>query len=164
MSPARPLANATVLIVPGLRDHVADHWQTLLAARAPRPRIVPPLGRENLDCAARVAAIEREARAIEGPLILVGHRAGVPVTVHWAMRTMRPVLGALLAAPPDLETPLPDGYPTMAQLAASGWLARIFQHEIDHLDGVLFTDRLTAAEKLRVRSKLAELEQRHAAR
>ena len=23
----------------------------------------------------------------------------------------------------------------------SGWVARIFQHEIDHLDGVLFTDR-----------------------
>jgi peptide deformylase len=22
-----------------------------------------------------------------------------------------------------------------------GWLARIFQHEIDHLDGVLYTDR-----------------------
>jgi peptide deformylase len=28
---------------------------------------------------------------------------------------------------------------------AKGWLARIFQHEIDHLEGVLFTDR---AEKL----------------
>jgi len=24
---------------------------------------------------------------------------------------------------------------------ANGWLARIFQHEIDHLNGVLFTDR-----------------------
>jgi peptide deformylase len=24
---------------------------------------------------------------------------------------------------------------------AAGWLARIFQHEIDHLNGVLFTDR-----------------------
>jgi peptide deformylase len=24
---------------------------------------------------------------------------------------------------------------------AEGWLARIFQHEIDHLDGVLYTDR-----------------------
>jgi peptide deformylase len=24
---------------------------------------------------------------------------------------------------------------------AKGWLARIFQHEIDHLNGVLFTDR-----------------------
>lgn len=26
-------------------------------------------------------------------------------------------------------------------IKASGWLARIFQHEVDHLDGVLFTDR-----------------------
>jgi len=26
---------------------------------------------------------------------------------------------------------------------AEGWLARIFQHEIDHLNGVLFTDRAT---------------------
>jgi peptide deformylase len=29
------------------------------------------------------------------------------------------------------------------RVKASGWLARIFQHEIDHLDGVLFTDRAT---------------------
>jgi peptide deformylase len=27
---------------------------------------------------------------------------------------------------------------------ARGWLARIFQHEIDHLDGVLFIDRATS--------------------
>jgi len=27
------------------------------------------------------------------------------------------------------------------KLKAKGWLARIFQHEIDHVDGVLFTDR-----------------------
>lgn len=29
------------------------------------------------------------------------------------------------------------------KIKAEGWLARIFQHEIDHLDGVLFTDRAT---------------------
>jgi len=28
-----------------------------------------------------------------------------------------------------------------ARIKASGWLARIFQHEIDHLDGTLFIDR-----------------------
>ena len=28
-------------------------------------------------------------------------------------------------------------------IKAKGWLARIFQHEIDHLDGVIFTDRAT---------------------
>jgi peptide deformylase len=27
------------------------------------------------------------------------------------------------------------------KVKASGWLARIFQHEVDHLNGVLFTDR-----------------------
>ena len=29
------------------------------------------------------------------------------------------------------------------RLKASGWLARIFQHEIDHLDGIVFTERAT---------------------
>jgi peptide deformylase len=33
------------------------------------------------------------------------------------------------------------GQPT--KIKAEGWLARIFQHEIDHLEGVIFTDRAT---------------------
>lgn len=32
---------------------------------------------------------------------------------------------------------------------AEGWFARILQHEIDHLDGVLFTDRLDRPDDLR---------------
>lgn len=31
----------------------------------------------------------------------------------------------------------------VTKLKASGWLARIFQHEIDHLNGVIFTDLAT---------------------
>lgn len=34
-----------------------------------------------------------------------------------------------------------DGRPI--RLAASGWLARVFQHEIDHLDGILYIDIAT---------------------
>lgn len=49
-------------------------------------------------------------------------------------------------------------------MSASGWLARIIQHELDHLDGVVFVDRLTAGEKLRVKAKLLELEDRFKAR
>ena len=30
------------------------------------------------------------------------------------------------------------------RLSASGWLARVFQHEIDHLDGVLYIDIASA--------------------
>lgn len=33
-------------------------------------------------------------------------------------------------------------------IKADGWLARIFQHEIDHLDGVLFIDRALEVWKL----------------
>ena len=32
-------------------------------------------------------------------------------------------------------------YGKPVKLKVKGWLARIFQHEIDHLEGVLFTDR-----------------------
>jgi predicted alpha/beta hydrolase family esterase len=116
----------TVLIVPGLRDAVAGHWQTLLAARladAGRPvRGVPPMGRENLDCAQRVAAIEREARAIAGPIVIVAHSGGCVMLAHWAMQTRRAVRGALLAVPPDFERALPEGYPTLAELREGGWL------------------------------------------
>lgn len=35
------------------------------------------------------------------------------------------------------------------RLRAEGWFARIIQHEIDHLDGILFLDRLDRPEDLR---------------
>ena len=35
------------------------------------------------------------------------------------------------------------------RVKASGFTARAFQHELDHLDGILFTDRLTGLETLR---------------
>jgi peptide deformylase len=35
------------------------------------------------------------------------------------------------------------------RVPAEGWFARILQHEIDHLDGILFLDRLDRPEDLR---------------
>lgn len=112
----------TVLLVPGLRDHVAQHWQTLLQAQQPAFRSVLPMGRDDLDCARRVAAIEQAAQAIAGPLLIVAHSGGCIMVAHWAQQTTRAVQGALLATPPDFESPLPEGYPSVAQLQAGGWL------------------------------------------
>lgn len=42
-----------------------------------------------------------------------------------------------------------------------GWEARIFQHEYDHLDGVLYVDRLTTAEKARIQPELDRLVAAH---
>jgi peptide deformylase len=41
------------------------------------------------------------------------------------------------------------------RIKSSGFTARAFQHEIDHLDGILFTDRLTSLDTLR---RVEELE------
>jgi predicted alpha/beta hydrolase family esterase len=112
----------TVLLVPGLRDHVEQHWQTLLQAQNPRFRSVPAMGRDDLDCARRVAAIEQAAQAITGPLLIVAHSGGCIMVAHWACQTTRAVQGALLATPPDFESPMPEGYPSIAQLRAGGWL------------------------------------------
>ena len=116
----------TILIVPGLRDHVAEHWQTLLQHKLPKAASVPPLEHDKLSCAARVAALDAALAKIDGPVILVAHSAGVMITVHWARQHDRPIHGALLAAPVDLETPLPEGYPTFDALAQNGW------HPIPH--------------------------------
>ena len=35
------------------------------------------------------------------------------------------------------------------RIKSSGFTARAFQHELDHLDGVLFIDRLTSLDTLR---------------
>ena len=66
--------------------------------------------------------MEREAQAIEGPMIIVAHSAGTIMVAHWAARTRRHVTGALLAVPPDFERPMPAGYPTVDQLRGGGWL------------------------------------------
>ncbi len=123
MTPINNSKAPTILIVPGLRDHVPDHWQTLLAAKLPRVRSVAPLEHDKLSCAARVDAIDRELAAIEGPVVIVAHSAGAMMVVHWvASRATREIHGALLAAPADLETPMPAGYPTTDALKQNGWL------------------------------------------
>lgn len=40
---------------------------------------------------------------------------------------------------------------------AGGLLARAVQHEVDHLDGVLFIDRMTATEKAELRGEIDDL-------
>jgi uncharacterized protein len=112
----------TILIVPGLRDHVPDHWQTILGQQLPEAVTVPRMEGEKLSCAAWVASLNRSLRAIAGPVVLVAHSAGVMMVVHWAQRHRHPIRGALLAAPPDFACPLPDGYPTLDVLRENGWL------------------------------------------
>jgi peptide deformylase len=46
----------------------------------------------------------------------------------------------------------------MVQLEATGLLARALQHEIDHLNGILFIDRMSSALKVSLSSRLKRLQ------
>lgn len=46
---------------------------------------------------------------------------------------------------------------TEVEVESNGLLARCFQHEVDHLNGVLFVDRLSSAYKMTLKKKLLKL-------
>ncbi|WP_221796372.1 RBBP9/YdeN family alpha/beta hydrolase [Aquisediminimonas sediminicola] len=121
------LGNVTALFVPGLRDHVEDHWQTHAACDFPGSVTVEPLRIDGLSRAARIDALDEAIRAIDGDVILVAHSAGCLMVAHWAATRavdmlLKKVRAALLVTPADVERPLPEGYPKMADLDANGWL------------------------------------------
>lgn len=106
-------------------------------------------------------------RAAPAWLNVATHRSVVPLTVF-----VNPVLTVLDATPADFfEGCLSvDGYRAMVPRAfkvhvealdrygrpfghdAVGWYARILQHEVDHLDGVLYVDRMASRTLVTTRS------------
>ena len=50
------------------------------------------------------------------------------------------------------------------QIKAEGLPARIFQHEIDHLDGILFIDRISFRQRFKIRKKLKEMTKKYDSR
>ena len=97
-----------------------------MAHDIPGARTVPPETIQPLSREVRVRNLGREIDAIEGPVLIVAHSAGVLITAHWVqtdlVRAARRIAGAVLVTPPDLERPLPEGYPTMGELSANGWM------------------------------------------
>ena len=116
------LDGVTVLFVPGLRDHVAEHWQTLLAAEIPGSITVEPLTEDRLSRAARVEALDDALCGIEGDVVIAAHSAGALMVANWALAPTREIRGALLVTPSDVENPLPPGYPAYDDLKINGWM------------------------------------------
>lgn len=112
----------TTLFVPGLRGHVDDHWQTLMAARIPGSVTVEPLTENKLSRKARVAALDEALAGIAGKVLLVAHSAGVLTTLFWDRAPTRRIVGAMLVTPADVEAAMPETYPTLDEIAAGGWL------------------------------------------
>ncbi|RZI44696.1 serine hydrolase family protein [Herbaspirillum sp. HC18] len=114
------VSNHTLIIVPGHGNSGPGHWQTLLEQSHPRAVRVM---QKNWNLPVRwswARSLDRTLSALDAPAILVGHSAGAMTIVHWAARSRRPVLGALLVAPPDMEARLP-GMPPPWVTRLAGW-------------------------------------------
>jgi peptide deformylase len=61
--------------------------------------------------------------------------------------------------PLDVKATLPQLDGSTLVIETDGLLSRALQHETDHLNGVLFTDRLPAAAKVALKNRLKKLNQ-----
>lgn len=64
---------------------------------------------------------------------------------------------AKVKRPAQVKAKLPQLDGSIIELESDGLLARAIQHEVDHLNGILYVDRLSAAGKVRVSASLKRL-------
>ena len=69
-----------------------------------------------------------------------------------------PGLAAVITRSAEVTVEYTDLDGTARRLDASNLLGRCILHEVDHLEGVLFTTRITPADRIRLKRPLRELE------
>jgi len=95
------------------------------------------------------------------------HRVFINPSVELVDRTLEPHDEGCLSLPgltAEIRRPLgvriraedPSGEPFT--LEAAGYVARVWQHELDHLDGVLIIDKMTTRDRLANRKAIRQLE------
>lgn len=94
-----------VLIVPGYQGSGPTHWQSLWESALPEARRVVMPDWEHPEPEGWIAALDAAVAACTEPPLLVGHSLGCIAIVHWALGHPRPIHGALLVAPADVERP-----------------------------------------------------------
>jgi peptide deformylase len=65
-----------------------------------------------------------------------------------------------IARPVQIVVKVLDPQGKSFEIEAEGLYARVFQHEIDHLNGILIIDHLSSIQRTLLRSKLRKLEKR----
>jgi predicted alpha/beta hydrolase family esterase len=93
-----------VLIVPGLGGSGPAHWQTLWEQANPAFTRVGQRDWNKPDRNEWIAALDRVIAAQPVPPILVAHSLACALVAHWAAGVTRPLHGALLVAPADVES------------------------------------------------------------
>jgi peptide deformylase len=94
------------------------------------------------------------------PLVLVNPElkpSGEPVAGGEGCLSF-PEIFAEITRPESVAVKALNGKGKPVEFRCGGLLARVIQHETDHLNGILFIDRMTAAQKRELKPELQELQ------
>lgn len=93
-----------ILIIPGLGGSGPEHWQSLWQARLPSATRVEQADWDKPDRAGWIAALDAAIADAKAPPVLVAHSLSCALVAHWAAAHRRPVHGALLVGPADVDS------------------------------------------------------------
>lgn len=94
-----------VLILPGLGNSGPEHWQTHWEKRNPDFVRVEQRDWDNPNRDEWIVTLDGAIARQLAPPLLVAHSLACTLVAHWAARHSRPVFGAMLVAPSDIESP-----------------------------------------------------------
>ncbi len=124
-----------------LQKLVDDMFETMHAARG------AGLAAPQIDISIRLFVAEYEERrvALLNPEII---KAEGEATGPEGCLSIPGYYGDNIRRAESITVKAQDVHGKTVRIRAEGWFARIMQHEIDHLDGILFLDRLDSPDDL----------------
>ena len=149
----RPLAPAEITTAP-MQRLIDDMTQTMLEYNG--VGLAAPQVHEELRLFVAQVVRDREDEEEDEPgkpeiLALINPEikpASRRVEEDWEGCLSIPDLRGLVPRYRDISVKAYDRTGRQVDLQASGFMARVIQHETDHLDGVLFLDRMTSLDSL----------------
>ena len=97
-----------------------------------------------------VVGVEDEDRTMP-PVVIINPEVtpiGSDVEEDWEGCLSIPDIRGRVSRPTDIKVRALDRHGKPISMTVDGFSARVIQHETDHLDGVLFVDRMTSFESL----------------
>lgn len=93
--------NTTALILPGIGNSNADHWQSLWEKANPSFVRVQQADWDNPVCEEWLEVLEQQVAQAGENVVLIAHSLACVLVAHWAAKTKLKIKGALLVAPPN---------------------------------------------------------------
>ncbi|MEX2601036.1 MAG: peptide deformylase [Balneolaceae bacterium] len=146
-----------------LQEFITDLFQTMYQASGVG-LAAPQVGRSMRLFVVDTSGIteDDEEESDSGPLTFIN-----PEIIRKSEKTVRMEEGCLsipdvrdqVSRPEQITVRYLDRHFEEQELTAGDWLARVVQHELDHLNGVLFLDHLSAFRRRLHRAALKEIEE-----